>query len=121
VPLRARCCATAPRPAAASTRGCSCRPPRRRSCSFAGELDALARDGVAAHRTYTRRPPSGWTGFARRVDAEMLRAVGPDPAQRPRTFVCGPTAFVETVAEALVGLGHEPATIRTERFGPTGG
>jgi hypothetical protein len=27
---------------------------------------------------------------------------------------------VEAVANALVGLGHEPARIRTERFGPTG-
>jgi ferredoxin-NADP reductase len=35
--------------------------------------------------------------------------------------VCGPTAFVETVADALVALGHEPGRIRTERFGPTGG
>jgi ferredoxin-NADP reductase len=35
--------------------------------------------------------------------------------------VCGPTAFVEAVADALVALGHEPGRIRTERFGPTGG
>jgi ferredoxin-NADP reductase len=88
---------------------------------FGAELDGFARDGVAVHRTFTRRPPPGWTGYARRVDAEMLRAVGPEPAQRPRAFVCGPTPFVEVVAEALVGLGHDPGTVRTERFGPTGG
>jgi ferredoxin-NADP reductase len=35
-------------------------------------------------------------------------------------YVCGPTPFVEAVAEALVTLGHEPARIKTERFGPTG-
>jgi ferredoxin-NADP reductase len=35
--------------------------------------------------------------------------------------VCGPTTFVEVVAEALVGLGHEPSMIKTERFGATGG
>jgi len=28
---------------------------------------------------------------------------------------------VEATANALVELGHEPARIRTERFGPTGG
>jgi ferredoxin-NADP reductase len=33
------------------------------------------------------------------------------------TFVCGPTAFVETVATALASTGLEPALIRTERFG----
>jgi ferredoxin-NADP reductase len=39
----------------------------------------------------------------------------------PLTFVCGPTALVESVAEALVHLGHDAARIKTERFGPTGG
>jgi hypothetical protein len=28
--------------------------------------------------------------------------------------------MVEPVANALVGLGHEPARIKTERFGSTG-
>jgi ferredoxin-NADP reductase len=51
----------------------------------------------------------------------MLREVAFDPRERPRAFVCGPTAFVEAVAEFLVALGHEPALIKTERFGPTGG
>ena len=35
-------------------------------------------------------------------------------------FVCGPTAFVERAADLLVELGHHPAAIRAERFGPTG-
>jgi ferredoxin-NADP reductase len=43
------------------------------------------------------------------------------PSERPLVYVCGPTAFVETAASTLVALGHEPARIRTERFGPTGG
>jgi ferredoxin-NADP reductase len=29
--------------------------------------------------------------------------------------------LVEAVATDLVGLGHEPARVKTERFGPTGG
>jgi ferredoxin-NADP reductase len=65
-------------------------------------------------------PPPGWAGYTRRVDAGMLAEVGPDPAeQRPRVYVCGPTPFAEAVAEALVGLGHQPQHIKTERFGPT--
>jgi ferredoxin-NADP reductase len=35
--------------------------------------------------------------------------------------VCGPTSFVEGVADALVRSGHDPAQVKTERFGPTGG
>jgi ferredoxin-NADP reductase len=34
---------------------------------------------------------------------------------------CGPTLFVEAVGSALVSLGHDPAQVKTERFGPTGG
>ena len=71
--------------------------------------------------TLTRSHPPGWTGYARRVDAKMLAEVGPTPAERPGVYVCGPTPFVEAVAEALVQLGHEPHRVRTERFGPTGG
>jgi ferredoxin-NADP reductase len=77
-------------------------------------------DDVAIHYTLTRSHPEGWTGYARRVDVEMLAEVGPAPAERPLVFVCGPTAFVETVADGLVALGHLPDTIHTERFGPTG-
>ena len=39
----------------------------------------------------------------------------------PRVYICGPTPFVESVADAFVRLGHAPARIKTERFGPTGG
>jgi ferredoxin-NADP reductase len=88
---------------------------------YRDELISLATgDGLAVHHTFTRNPPPGWAGFARRIDAEMLRTVGPAPARRPRTFVCGPTALVESASDLLVGLGHEPARIRAERFGPTG-
>jgi ferredoxin-NADP reductase len=83
--------------------------------------DGRGGDGARAHYTLTRDRPAGWEGFDRRVDARMLTQVGPAAAERPRIYVCGPTAFVERVADLLVELGHEPATIRAERFGPTGG
>jgi ferredoxin-NADP reductase len=51
----------------------------------------------------------------------MLADVAYPPDAAARTYVCGPTAFVETVANHLVALGHDPAKIRTERFGATGG
>jgi ferredoxin-NADP reductase len=85
------------------------------------ELERLEGDGLTVVHTLTPSHPSGWTGYARRVDADMLAEVGPGPAERPRVYVCGPTPFVEAVAEALVRLGHDPRAIKTERFGPTGG
>ena len=87
---------------------------------YRNELERLERDLRVVH-TLTRSQPHGWTGYARRVDAEMLAEVGPSPAELPLVYVCGPTPFVEAVAEALVQLGHEPHRVKTERFGPTGG
>jgi ferredoxin-NADP reductase len=50
----------------------------------------------------------------------MLAEAGWPPGDRPLAYICGPTAFVELAAAALVELGHEPGRIRTERFGGTG-
>jgi ferredoxin-NADP reductase len=95
----------------------------REDTIFAGELDRLtASDGsLEVVYTLTRSQPSGWTGYARRIDDEMLAEVAPTPEQRPLVFVCGPTPLVESVATSLVGLGHDAGRIKTERFGPTGG
>jgi ferredoxin-NADP reductase len=85
------------------------------------ELEGLgSEDGLDVVLTLTRTQPEGWSGYARRVDAELLREVAPPPSSRPLAFVCGPTPFVEAVALALVDLGHDPALVKTERFGPTG-
>jgi ferredoxin-NADP reductase len=85
---------------------------------YADELPGLGAEIVT---TYTREAPPGWTGHARRVDQRMLAEVAFPPEARAWIFVCGPTGFVERVAEDLVGLGHHPSRIRTERFGATGG
>ena len=88
---------------------------------YRDELERLEGGGLRVVHTLTRSPPADWTGYARRVDAEILAEVGPGPTERPRVYVCGPTLFVEAVAQALVHLGHEPHMVKTERFGPTGG
>jgi ferredoxin-NADP reductase len=90
---------------------------------YRAELDTIAdrQVGVEVIQTLTRTQPIGWSGYRRRVDREMLAEIAWPAADTPRCYVCGPTGFVETVASALVDLGHEPANIRTERFGPTGG
>jgi ferredoxin-NADP reductase len=90
---------------------------------FREELENLAaRDGsLEVIHTLTRSKPEVWSGYHRRIDAEMLREVGWSPEESPLAFVCGPTLLVEAVGSALVSLGHNPAQVKTERFGPTGG
>jgi ferredoxin-NADP reductase len=89
---------------------------------YRDELERLVvnRDGFFLVHTLTRGAPAGWEGQTRRVDRDMLAECGFQPAEEPRVFVCGPTSFVETVADHLVGLGHGESAIKTERFGPTG-
>jgi ferredoxin-NADP reductase len=77
-----------------------------------GEFDLIT--------TLTRGAPVGWTGEQGRIGREMLAARGIASEDRPRVFVCGPTPFVEAIADALVALGHDGGRIKTERFGPTG-
>lgn len=87
---------------------------------YRDELAKLGgQDGVQVRFTLTRERPDGWTGYDRRVDAALLREVAWSPEERPLVYVCGPTAFVETAANALVQLGHHPDRIKTERFGPS--
>jgi ferredoxin-NADP reductase len=90
---------------------------------FREELERLSArsDGPEVIHTLTRNQPPGWTGYARRIDAQMLADTAFSPASRLATYVCGPTSFVEAASRALVLLGHEAKRIRTERFGPTGG
>ena len=88
---------------------------------YRDELQQLAErgDGFDLVYTLTREQPPDWTGYARRVDRDLLAEVAPEGLAL--TFVCGPTPFAEAVADALVELGHEPSRIKIERFGPTGG
>jgi len=81
---------------------------------------AAAGDGLEVFHTLTRESPSGWGGYARRVDDELLAEVAWSPEDEPLVFVCGPTGFVEAAAGGLVRLGHAPERIRTERFGASG-
>lgn len=88
--------------------------------------DELARlagndDTLQVVHTLTRQQPDDWKGFRRRIDRMMLDEVAWPASEKPRTFVCGPTPLVESVSATLVELGHQPALVKTERFGPTGG
>ncbi|BCJ37341.1 oxidoreductase [Actinocatenispora thailandica] len=82
-------------------------------------LRIAARDGIDVSITLTRSQPPGWHGYTGRVDAALLRQVSWPPDEQPAAYLCGPTGFVEAASNALVGLGHDPGRIRTERFGGT--
>ncbi len=89
---------------------------------FRDELLGLAGDGrLDVSIALTRAWPAGWRGHRGRIDRALVDAVAWPPEERPRTYVCGPTAFVEAAAELLVASGHAAGSIRTERFGATGG
>jgi len=87
------------------------------------ELSRLgaAGDGLTVFHTLTREKPAGWTGYTRRIDEAMLLEVTWPKQDDPAVFICGPTPFVEAASQLLVAMGYEPRSIKTERFGATGG
>ncbi len=87
------------------------------------ELDAMMRrdPDLRVVNTLTRKQPEGWMGHRGRIDKALLAEACFPPEQSPKVYVCGPTPFVEDVSRLLVELGHDPLTIKTERFGPSGG
>jgi ferredoxin-NADP reductase len=80
-----------------------------------------ANGALKVTHTLTRSQPPNWTGYRRRIDESMLAENAWPTTERPLAYVCGPTRLVEAVASTLVELGHDPARVKTERFGPTGG
>jgi len=89
---------------------------------YRAELDQIspAGSGLEVFHTFTRTQPPGWTGYARRIDAPMLREVAGPLGKGAQVFICGPTLLVESAANGLVQTGVPASQIRTERFGPSG-
>jgi ferredoxin-NADP reductase len=84
---------------------------------YRSELDAFA--DVDVRFALTREWPDDWSGYRRRIDREMVEEAAWPPSDDPLVYICGPTGFVESAASALVGLGHDPRRVKTERFGPS--
>jgi ferredoxin-NADP reductase len=89
---------------------------------FRAELEHLAAHdhSIRVTHTITREPAPGWKGALGRIDRTMLTTVAWPPADRPRIYICGPSALVTFAAAELEAMGHDPTLIKTERFGPTG-
>ncbi len=90
---------------------------------YAVELERRMRqdDGLEVTIVHTRSAPPGSTRPARRLDPGALAELAWPVGSQPVNFICGPTNFVDVIASSLVTLGHGEETIRTERFGPSGG
>jgi ferredoxin-NADP reductase len=82
-------------------------------------MQMAAYDEIDLSVTLSREQPDGWRGYRGLIDHDLLAEVAWPPDQRPLVFVCGPSAFVETVADVLVAQGHSRGRIRAERFGGT--
>ena len=93
------------------------------SVLYGKELEMLrsADPMLEVHYAFTRATPAGFAWPPGRIDAAFLAEFGLSAALAPAVFVCGPTGFVETIADLLVAAGHDPQRVKTERFGPSGG
>ncbi|MDM3976645.1 ferredoxin reductase [Mycobacterium marseillense] len=88
---------------------------------YAQELFRLERDcdWLQVTLLYTRSAPPQTTRPPGRVRAADLATTRWAIHDGVRSYVCGPTGFVESVTTKLTELGHRPSAIRTERFGPS--
>lgn len=77
--------------------------------------------GLDVAYVFTRAKPDGFARAPGRLGIADVNNGGWPPDFEPNCFICGPTGFVETVADILVALGHDQRRIKTERFGPSGG
>ena len=77
-------------------------------------------DRLVVDQIYTRSAPPGYERAPSRISQMDLADLSWAAGSSPRCYVCGPNGFVESVSQLLIALGHAPAMIRTERFGPTG-
>jgi ferredoxin-NADP reductase len=89
---------------------------------YRDELRALSAEqrSLIVTYAYTRTVPKDWPRPPGRLDAALIAGTTWPADVRPTCYICGPTPFVETVANLLTASGNDRDRIRTERFGPTG-
>jgi ferredoxin-NADP reductase len=87
------------------------------SVLYRDELSLRARTRGDVTVLYSRRGAPDDVRAPGRVTAAEIEQLTLGPGLMPSTYVCGPTAFVESVLTTLVGLGHDPGRVKAERFG----
>jgi ferredoxin-NADP reductase len=93
--------------------------PARLLYSARTQADLIYQRELASFDTTITLTREQWAGRTGRVGRELLEDVAWPATEHPLVYVCGPTGFVEAVADAFVALAHDPSRVRTERFGPT--
>jgi ferredoxin-NADP reductase len=84
---------------------------------FADELARFsAAPGITVEIAYTRVAGSDARRPAHRLTVSDIEAFVQEPGVGT-VYVCGPNSFVAAVTDLLLARGHDPAAIRTERFG----
>jgi ferredoxin-NADP reductase len=82
---------------------------------------AAAHDNVHVHIRYSRPGQGDVAGrdydSAGQVDAALLRALLPDPAEL-NVYLCGPAGFMKALYDGLIAWGMPEDRIRYEFFGP---
>lgn len=88
---------------------------------YRDELHRLASDGrLRLVHTLSREFPAGWTGPSGRIGPAVIAELLAGLDARPRSvYLCGSSGFVDAASQLLLDAGAPPASIRTERFGPT--
>jgi ferredoxin-NADP reductase len=87
------------------------------SLYFRDELPGFAEvPGIRLDVAYTREAPEGESRPTGRLTKADIDALVQEPGAGT-VFVCGPNSFVAAVTDLLIARGHDPASIRTERFG----
>lgn len=89
---------------------------------FANELYSISQGGrgVTVDLLYTRSGLPDDPRHPGRLNGDDLPAAVPGD-DSTRVYVCGPNGFVENASRLLLARRYSPASIRTERFGPSGG
>ena len=86
------------------------------------ELEGLSTNhpSVIVNYAYTRAVPKDWPRPPGRVDRDLISSLAWPARLNATCYICGPTGFVEGVADLMSMAGNRREKIRTERFGPTG-
>ena len=67
--------------------------------------------------TLSRNQPANWKGRSGRITSELVTEMVESFQELPVCYVCGMSAFVDAITEALQQAGVPATSIKTERFG----
>ncbi|MBX4196080.1 oxidoreductase [Candidatus Pacearchaeota archaeon] len=82
------------------------------------ELESYKDKSTHIIYTLTGESPKGWKGLTGRINKDLLdKLLTSYKEKMPMVYICGPTLFVETIADTLIQSGWNSHEIRTERFG----